>query len=46
MNAKRMCTTRNYFTHKSKYISYAAFKVIRVLFEGLGATMQGMRVPI
>jgi len=36
-----MCTTRNYFTHKSKYIglSYAAFKVVRVLFEGLGATM-------
>ena len=26
-----MCrpTTHNYFTHKSKYISYAAFKVIR-----------------
>ena len=34
-----MCTTRNYFTHKYKYISYAVFKVIRVLFEGLGATM-------
>ena len=34
-----MYTTSNYFTHKSKYISYAAFKVIRVLFEGLGATM-------
>ena len=26
-------------TYKSKYISYAALKVIRVLFEGLAATM-------
>jgi len=34
---KLMCTTGNYFTYKYKYISYAALKVIRELFEWLGA---------
>ena len=40
------CARRVIISRTNPYISYAAFKVIRVLFEGLGATMQGMRVPI